>query len=74
MNSLVSTGAFGRVMVWLAGLGLLAIFGLIIIDAARHTVAWGSLGVWLWLAIFAVYFALGLGLIWWSGARGEERA
>ena len=56
-----------------AGLGLLAIFGLIIIDAARHTVAWGSLGVWLWLAIFAVYFALGLGLIWWSGARGEER-
>ncbi|MCC7358768.1 MAG: hypothetical protein IT317_04795 [Anaerolineales bacterium] len=55
-----------------AALGLLAVFGLVIVNASRHTVAWTNPGVWLWLALFGVYFALGLGLIWWSGARAAE--
>jgi hypothetical protein len=51
-----------------SALGLLAIFGLIIGDASRHTVPWGSPGTWLWLALFGILFIVGLALIWWSSS------
>lgn len=54
-----------------SGMGLLALFGLVIVDAAQHTVGWTRPGVWAWLALFAVYFVLGLALIWWSGRAPE---
>ncbi|MCC6189203.1 MAG: hypothetical protein IT318_09205 [Anaerolineales bacterium] len=55
-------------------MGLFAIFGVVIVDASRHVVAWGNAGVWLWLALFAIQFVTGLGLIWWSsaGRAGSE--
>lgn len=61
-----------------SGLGLLALFGLAIANASRQTVVWTRPGVWAWLALFGVYLALGLALIWWSGraptaARGQRR-
>jgi len=54
-----------------SAIGLFAIFGVAIVDARQGTVAWGSPGVWLWLALFGVEFAAGLAVIWWSSARSE---
>jgi hypothetical protein len=56
----------------LSVVGLFAIFGTVIVNAARQAVAWASPGVWLWLLLFAVEFATGLALIWWSSARQAE--
>jgi len=32
-------------------------------------VAWDTLGVWVWMAIFGVLFLVGLALIWWSSSQ-----
>lgn len=54
-----------------SALGLLAIFGVLIVNASRQTVVWSRLGVWAWLALFGLYFVMGLALIGWSaGERG----
>jgi hypothetical protein len=57
-----------------SALGLLAIFGLVIGDAARHTVAWGRPGVWVWLALFGAFFLIGLALVWWSSSARPAKA
>jgi hypothetical protein len=57
-------------------LGLFALFGLVIGNASRQVVVWSNPGVWLWGALFAGLFWIGLGLIWWSSSGrdvpGEE--
>jgi hypothetical protein len=75
----VAIGAFGLVP-WSApterltlgvaytALGLFSVFGVVIVDASRHTVPWGNPGVWVWGAMFAFLFWIGLGLIWWSSS------
>ncbi len=52
-----------------AGLGVLAIFSVVITNARTQTVDWGRVGVWVWLALFGLYLLIGLVLIWWSTSR-----
>ncbi len=54
-----------------SALGLLALFGAAITDASQLSVHWSAPGVWLWLALFALEFGLGLALIWWSSNPRE---
>jgi hypothetical protein len=54
-------------------LGLFAIAGTLIVDAGRHSVAWGRPGVWLWLGLLGLLFGLGLALVAWS-AVGRQPA
>jgi hypothetical protein len=55
-------------------LGLFAVFGVVIVDADRHSVPWSHAGVWLWIGAFAAEFLLGLTLIWWSSNQREAGA
>jgi hypothetical protein len=55
-------------------LGLFAVFAVILGDAPRRSLDWGAPGVWAWLALFALFFVLGLALIWWSSAPREAQA
>lgn len=62
--------AFGAAQL---ALGLLAIAGLIVTDAAVHRVGWSAAGTWLWLAMFALIAATGvvkLGAGLRKGAQG----
>ncbi len=54
-----------------SALGLFALFGTVIADAARHSISWSGLGVEVWLVLFALEFILGLALIWWSSNPRE---
>ena len=49
--------------------GLLAILGVVIVDASQHTVNWSLLGTRFWLGIFTVLFLAGIGLTWLSLTR-----
>jgi hypothetical protein len=51
--------------------GLFSLFSVFIADANRNAVDWTAPGAWLWLAIFAIEFALGLALIAWSSNQQE---
>jgi hypothetical protein len=57
-----------------AVLGLFTLFSILIADATRPQVAWDALGVWVWLALFAVLFLVGLALIWWSSSQMQGGA
>jgi len=57
-----------------SGLGGLAIFGVLMTDAATHKVDWGRVGVWAWLGLFGLYFVIGLVLIGWSSSRRSAEA
>jgi len=50
-------------------LGLFALFSVVMADATQPRVAWDTLGVWVWMAIFGVLFLVGLALIWWSSSQ-----
>ena len=52
--------------------GLFSLFSVFIADANRNAVDWTAPGAWLWLAIFAFEFALGLALIAWSSNQRES--
>ena len=52
-----------------SALGVLAVFGLMLTDAQQHRVAWTSAGTLAWLALFGLYFIIGLTLIWWSSSE-----
>lgn len=47
-------------------LGLLAIVGMIMVDASVHKIGWSLPGTWVWLGLFALLFIAGLGKLWWS--------
>jgi len=44
-------------------------YGRTILNATQPRVAWDTLGVWVWMAIFGVLFLVGLALIWWSSSQ-----
>jgi hypothetical protein len=48
-------------------LGLLAIAGLAIVDAAVHRVDWSTFGTWLWIGAFVILLVAGIGLLWQAG-------
>jgi hypothetical protein len=49
------------------GGSVLAIVGLIVVDASVGRVPWDASGTWAWLGMFAALLLLGPGLVW--GAR-----
>jgi hypothetical protein len=55
-------------------MGLFAIFGVAIVDAARRSVVWDSPGVLLWLALLGIHFVTGLALVWWSSTTRPNGA
>lgn len=52
--------------------GLLAVVGLIVVDAAVHKVNWTLPGTWVWLGLFALLFVSGL-LKGWQAYVGNLR-
>jgi hypothetical protein len=52
-----------------AVLGVFALFSVVMADATQTRVVWDMPGVWVWMALFAVLFLVGLGLIWWSSSQ-----
>ena len=56
-----------------AGWGLLPIVGLLIVDSSARRVQWAAGGTWVWIAIFAAMFAVGVWMIVRSrGATSDE--
>ncbi len=55
-------------------LGSFTLFSVVMADATRPRVAWDTLGVWVWMALFGVLFLVGLALIWWSSSQMQGAA
>lgn len=58
------------------GMALLAVAGLLLVDAGVHRVNWSAPGTWLWIGAFAVLGGAGAGLVglWWRTRQIETPA
>jgi hypothetical protein len=54
--------------------GVLAIAGLLVVDAQVHRVDWTQLGTWLWIGISIVPLIIGVWMVWQGRARQQSRS
>lgn len=87
-SAIFLTGATGSFLTWKSAapievlsfgvsqfmLGLFAILGLVIVDAAVHRVNWSSPGTWLWIAAFADLLVAGAAMVWYARKQRSLRS